>query len=191
MLKETIIPAFKYAQAEAEIVGRLLAGYSELELEMMQCVHLVSGDLDRAVRALYGERGEKKRIIQARQYSEAAFSSIGLAAQYAATFDDIDWCRAIRNQYAHCAWYYTSQEGLCFTDLEQLANGATLIAALTNVKHPVHQALLSEQEAFFKYVQKRLWWLHQEYPILTGKAGQRPTRLWSWPPAMARPRAHN
>jgi hypothetical protein len=190
-MTETIIPAFRDAPAEATVVGRLLSGYSELELEMMQCVHLVSGDLDGAVRALYGKRGERKRVLNARKQSAPVFGSIGLAPQHRETFGDMDWCRAIRNQYAHCAWYYTSREGLCFTDLEKLARDPAPIAALTRLKYPVNEILLSEQERFFKHVQKRLWWLQQEYQILTGKAGRRPTRLWSWPLAMARPREHN
>ena len=70
-MTETIIPAFRSAPDEAILVGRLLSGYSELELEMWNTVHIVTGDLDQAVRELYGERGEKKRISNARRLAES------------------------------------------------------------------------------------------------------------------------
>jgi hypothetical protein len=105
--------------------------------------------------------------------------------------DDMDWCRTLRNQYAHCAWYHTSREGLCFTDLEQIANQPQKIEALTYSKFPVDVPLLTSQEAFFKNVQKRFWWLCEQYPILIGQVEQPSNLLWSWPPAMARPREHN
>jgi len=57
-----------------------------------------------------------------RQLTEAAYVGIELGPIYATTMADMDWCRQIRNQYAHCQWYYTAHEGLCFIDLEELAS---------------------------------------------------------------------
>jgi hypothetical protein len=190
-MTETIIPAFKDAPNEALLVGRLLSGYSELELEMWNTVHLVTGDIDRAIRQLYGERGEKRRITNARKLAESSFGLVGLGQQYSSTMDDMDWCRTLRNQYAHCAWYYTSREGLCFTDLEDLAKKPQKIEALTYIKFPVDVPLLASQEAFFKNVQKRFWWLCEQYPILTGQVARSSSLLWSWPSTMGQPREHN
>jgi hypothetical protein len=45
----------------------------------------------------------------------------------------MDWCRQIRNQYAHCQWYWTAHEGLCFVDLEAVAKQVTPITELTKI----------------------------------------------------------
>jgi hypothetical protein len=190
-MTETIIPAFRDAPQEGQIVGRLLAGYSELEVEMLNCTDLVSGgDIDAAVRRLYGTRGEKRRIDETQAATEAAYTNVGLGSEHAQTMADMDWCREIRNQYAHCQWYFTTQEGLCFIDLEDLAKQSARIARVTDVRFPVNVDLLSRQEAFFKHVQKWLWYLQEQYRARTGTL--RPSsRVHQLPPAMARPSKHN
>jgi hypothetical protein len=64
-LAELIIPCFSEHQAEAEgkIIGRLLAGYGELELEM--CVAAVTNNnLDGAIK-IFRVRGGENRITAA------------------------------------------------------------------------------------------------------------------------------
>jgi len=187
---ETIIPAFEHAPEEGKIIGRLLAGYSDLEVEMLMCTDFVIGDIDMAVRELYGTRGEFRRIQTMRQLTEAAYVGIELGPIYATTMADMDWCRQIRNQYAHCQWYYTAHEGLCFIDLEELAKQPAKIVYVTNTPLPVNVSLLSLQEAFFKHVQKCFWYLQEQYRMRTG-AIRPATPLWSMPSAMAQPPAHN
>jgi hypothetical protein len=51
-MPETIMPAFDRFVEEGNIIGRLLAGYGELELEMCACVAAVTNDLDAAIRKL-------------------------------------------------------------------------------------------------------------------------------------------
>ena len=101
-MTEVIIPAFRDAPEEGKIVGHLLAGYSELEVEMLQCAFLVSNDIDAAVRTLYKDRGESRRIEAARKITEQAYINAGLESKYALTMDNMDWCRLLRNRYAHC-----------------------------------------------------------------------------------------
>ena len=93
---DVIIPAFRDAPEEGKIVGRLLAGYSELEVEMLQCAHGVCGNIDVAVRALYAQRGEAIRIKATRQIIEQPYIAAGLQPKYTATMDDMDWCRQIQ-----------------------------------------------------------------------------------------------
>jgi hypothetical protein len=187
---ETIIPAFRDATEEGNLVGRLLAGYSELEVEMLGCAIEVTHDTDASVRALYGTRGEFNRIKTMRKLTEAAFVKAGFGRTYAATMDDMDWCRTIRNEYAHCQWYYTPQEGLCFVHLEDLARGSAKIDSLMNAKLPVDAKLLSQQEAFFKYVQKCFWYLGEQYRRRTTTTVLRNAPLFQLPSTMARPRPH-
>jgi hypothetical protein len=189
-MTETIIPAFRNAPQEGQIVGRLLAGYSELEVEMLNCTDLVSGNIDAAVRQLYEMRGEKPRIDATQTATGAAYNGVELGSEHAQTMADMDWCRKIRNQYAHCQWYFTTQEGLCFIDLEGLAKQLARIARVTDVRFPVNVDLLSRQEAFFKHVQKWFWYLQEQYRARTGAL--RPSSLvHQLPPAMARPPLHN
>jgi hypothetical protein len=187
-MTETIIPAFRDAPEEGKTVGRLLAGYSELEVEMLGCVLEVSGGVDAAVRALYGTRGEQKRIEAMRSLTEVAFQKAGLGPTFAATMSDMHWCRRIRNQYAHCQWYYTTSEGLCFIDLEELAKRTAKIDVLTRDRVPVDIGILSRQEAFFKYVQKCFWFLAEQYKI---NPDQRSTPLFQLPAKMDQPPLHN
>ena len=65
-MTETIMPGFDRFPAEASIIGRLLAGYGELEFELCRCVAAVTIDLDAAIRAMFKDRGEYKRIQTAK-----------------------------------------------------------------------------------------------------------------------------
>jgi hypothetical protein len=163
-MTETIIPAFRDAPQEGQIVGRLLAGYSELEVEMLNCTDLISGDIDAAVRQLYRTRGEKRRIEATQTATGAAYNKVGLGSEYAQTMADMNWCRQIRNQYAHCQWYFTTQEGLCFTDLEDLAKQPARIARVTDVRFPVNVDLLSRQPATRRQVPSPENWCSPTFP---------------------------
>ena len=58
-MAELIIPCFSEHQAEADvkIIGRLLAGYGELELEMCECLAAaVTNNLDGAIKILFRGR---------------------------------------------------------------------------------------------------------------------------------------
>jgi hypothetical protein len=190
-MTETIIPEFRNAPNEAMIIGRILAGYSELEVELLGCVMRVkNNNVDQAVRALYSERGERRRIEKAKAIIGKPYIKAGLEREYVQCIADLDHCRLIRNQYAHCQWYYTAREGLCFADLERLANQPANIAALMPARLPVDVTLLSQQEQFFKYVQKCLWYLDEHYS-LSQQAAPKSNPLCPLPRAMTPPPLHN
>jgi hypothetical protein len=164
----TLMPCFVHegeAYKEGIIVGRLLAGYGEIEMAICACIieQTPSYDFDTPVRRLFSERGELKRIGNARAELVIPFQSVNLHAEITEALDDMDWCRRIRNQYAHCQWYWTSHEGLCFVDLEALAKQATPITELTKNKLPVTLNLLQEQWEFFEYVFNTFDYLRWEY----------------------------
>ncbi len=137
MDREIIILAFGRYSEEGAIIGRLLAGYGELELEICNCVAAVTDDIDGALRTLFGIRGAEKRIEKADGIMRASYGSAGLEPKYVAVMDAIEWCRKVRNQYAHCHWYDTKDEGLCFVDLESIAKIKNHLLPLKLHRHAV------------------------------------------------------
>jgi hypothetical protein len=189
-MPETIMPAFDRFVEEGNIIGRSLAGYGELELEMCACVAAVTNDLDAAIRKLFGTRGEQRRIETAGSIMTPGYISAGLGTEYRDTIANMGWCKTVRNQYAHCNWYDTSEEGLCFVNLERLAQLKTKIVSVTAHRFPIDTALLRQQEAYFKYVQKCFWYLAESYSMFKGEHRHgRP--LFIWPARIERPLKHN
>jgi hypothetical protein len=110
----SLMPCFTHEQAPQEgmIIGRLMTGYGELELVMCKCLIAVDGIIDLPIRKFFNVRGAAKRIETARQVLAASYSEAGLQALLTEALDDMEWCRQVRNQYAHCQWYWTSQRSM-------------------------------------------------------------------------------
>src|SRR5881394_1309771 len=124
---------------------------------MGRCLGVATlGDFEAGVRSLFAKRGEASRIKRARKEMIPPFTTVGLGASCIAALDDMDWCRELRNQYAHCSWYHTSAEGLGFVDLEKIVAVPGPLAASRKL---LSLALLQEQETFFRYVQRCYWYL--------------------------------
>ena len=157
---------------------------------MLACADGVLGNIDAGVRALYKDRGEAKRIKATRKIIEQPYIRAGLQQQYTVTMDNMEFCKKIRNQYAHCQWYFTRTEGLCFIDLESVATNPAPISLVTGTKYPVDVPLLSDQEAFFKHVQRCFWHLAEEYKNHIGKQ-KRKNAIFPWPTPITPPRPHN
>jgi hypothetical protein len=192
----SLMPCFDANQAQAEgiIVGRLLAGYGELEVQLCACRIAVEGIYDIPVRELFSVRGESRRLRTAKAALRSDYTRAGLITDLDQALDDLDWCREIRNQYSHCQWYWTSKEGLCFVNLEELAKQPTAILALTAVRHPISLALLNDQEAFFWYVKECLMYLetaYRDWDRLQGLTPGPAIFLYPKPTVVARPPAHN
>jgi hypothetical protein len=153
------MPCFDRYPKEGNIIGRLLAGYGELELEMCACVAATTGDLNTAIKKLFRVRGEHNRIKTADAMMKTAYASIGLASKYNRTMANMDWCRTVRNQYAHCNWYDTTPEGLCFVDLEHTAKLKRKIKLVAAHRYPIDAVLLKRQEFYFTYVRQCYWHL--------------------------------
>jgi hypothetical protein len=187
----TIMPCFDRFPKEGDIIGRLLAGYGELELEMCACVAEATDDLNGAIKKLFSIRGEQKRIETADKMMKTYYASVGLASKYNRTIANMHWCRKVRNQYAHCNWYDTAAEGLCFIDLEHTAKLKRKIKSVTAHRYSIDVALLKRQENYFTYVRKCYWHLAEAFRIAHGKASRKGGPLWPWPPRLARPPKHN
>jgi hypothetical protein len=119
-----LMPCFESLQAEEEgkIIGKILAGYGELEVTVLACLVAVEGQLDQPIRQLFGRMSAERRINLARKRLLPDFTKADLGAEMKEALRDLDWCRELRNQYAHCQWGWTSADGLFFANLEQLAD---------------------------------------------------------------------
>jgi len=65
-MPRSILPPFKKFPNEGAIVGRLLAGYSNIEVGLMHCVQMArGGNLDDVLKKMFSKRGETRRINEA------------------------------------------------------------------------------------------------------------------------------
>jgi hypothetical protein len=154
---DTIMHCFDPGSAEAEgkIIGSLLAGYGELELEMANCLIAATGNFDVSIKALYRVRGEERRINKLDSMMKAQYVDAKLAVDYKQTISDMQWCRKVRNQYAHCQWYYTTADGLSFVNLEAISLSSIPIESIESHKVQADLQLLQRQMDFFVYVRRR------------------------------------
>jgi hypothetical protein len=157
---------------------------------MCACVAATTGDLDGAIKKLFGVRGEYKRIKTADLMMKGAYASVGLASKYNRTMKNMNWCRTVRNQYSHCNWYDTTAEGLCFVDLEHTAKLKRKIKSVMAHRHPIDAVLLKWQETYFTYVRECYWHLAEAYRIAREKVFKG-SPLHPWPPWLVRPCKHN
>jgi hypothetical protein len=183
-MADPILPAFWRYPKEGQIIGRMVAGYADLEFELSICVGTVLGDQDRAIRTIFRVRGEDQRIQTADALMRSAFEDAGLREPYCDMIADLGWCKATRNRYAHCHWYDTTEEGLCFIDLEAWAKKNV---PLKFKKYRLNLPLLEQQEAYFRYVQRSMWHLVQEKERASGK---KVDNVWRRPVRLPRPEPH-
>jgi hypothetical protein len=160
-----LMPCFAEHRAAKEglLVGRLLTGYGELEICILNCFVATQYQIDGPIRDLFSERGELNRLRTARELLSEDYQNASLGTEISDALEDMDYCRTIRNQYAHCAWYWESEDGLCLVNLEELAREPVLIHRATVNRKPITIALLLEQEAFFGYVKSILMHLENAY----------------------------
>ena len=191
----TLMPCFGPHQAPAEgmLIGQILAGYGELEVAMCACIIAVEGQLDLPIRKLFNERNAEKRIKESKKALIQKYTKAGLHIELEEALRDMEWCRKIRNQYAHCQWYWTSQEGLCFVNLEELAKQPTPIVSIIDNRHSIDVKLLAAQEEYFNYVKESFTHLEFAY---RGWNQAHSTARWSTlvfpkPSKKTRPPSHN
>jgi hypothetical protein len=121
------------------------------------------------------------------------FTRVALQDELADTLGELEWCRQIRNQYAHCQWYWTASEGLCFVNLEHLAKQTGTITKLMDRRRPIDAKLLMRQVEYFNYVKESLTHLADAYKAWDRNrtAPRKPAYVFPKPPKIAKPPAHN
>ena len=136
--------AFGRYPKEAEIIGRLLAGYADLEIDLMHCAQVVRDDLDTVLKAMFRARGESARIKVADAFGRHHYAAIKLGTEFGMAISAMQYCLKIRNQYAH-----DNTGILAFTNLEEIAEKNAFLKDLRSLTiFHVDVPLLREQEKY-------------------------------------------
>ena len=165
--------------AEAAAVGRLLAGYADLEISLMHCVQMArGGDLDTVLKAMFGSRGETQRINTANTLGKPAYDSVGLGSRFSTAISDMKFCLRIRNCYAHSLWHDANTGYLAFVNLEELAKAPSRVTNLLGLTiRYLDMNILTEQERYLDFVDHSISFLNYESRYLKGDSASNPFRL--------------
>jgi hypothetical protein len=182
----TLQPSFLAFKAEASVIGRLLAGYGELEYALAYCLANTIGNLDAALRTLFVIRGEAARLDVANSLMHDDYHSRGMGPKYDSAISDIRHCRKIRNTFAHCHWSSHDSAGLFYVNLEDAARDSQ--NGFKQQWLHVDMPLMMRMIECYETTQTRLWWLDSQHQVLTGREDKNP---WQWPSKQNRPPMHN
>jgi hypothetical protein len=172
-MPRSILAPFQKFSAEGATVGRLLAGYSNIEVGLLHCVQMAcGGDLDTVLKKMFRIRGETRCINEAEKLGHAEYQRLKLAGEFQKAIRVVRYCLKIRNQYSHWVWWDDRSGKLAFANLEELAKRKRPVRDFTKLKaHHVDVALLTAQEAYFVYADELLAWVNYE-----GRARERTLR---------------
>ena len=164
-----ILSAFHKFANEGAIVGRILASYSDLEIGLMNCVQVATGDFDSTLKAMFRARGETQRLDIADALGRQVYTDSGLGTEFAMAVGAVRYCLKIRNQYSHCVWWDDWTGKLAIADLEEIAVDNARLHGLTGLTaYHVDVALLRSQEAYFEHADELITWVNYERRVLTG-----------------------
>lgn len=166
-MSEPIMPAFRAHPKEAEIIGRLLAGYGELEFLMAMCVAECVGGLSTASRLLFRNRGEEHRISIADAVLVPYCDKFNLLEEWEIVRRGLSWCKQTRNQFSHCHWYDDGPGELFFTNIEKAAK--TKLGEAKLAFFHVDVSLLNLHEAYFRWTGDGLVYLRARIRELLGR----------------------
>jgi hypothetical protein len=172
-----ILTQFHGFTVEGEIVGRLLTGYANLEVDLLNCVAMVLGDYDVVLKAMFGVRGEKRRMDKGEKLGQRPYDALGLGTNFQQAIEAMRHCLCIRNQYSHWVWWNDHSGKIAFANLEDVARSKSRVKVndLRNLKpHHVDATLLSSQEAYFAYTDQYLAWVNYEGRHLAGTLARNP-----------------
>jgi hypothetical protein len=176
VVTRSILAPFKKFSGEDATVGRLLAGYSNIEVGLLHCVQIaLGGDLDTVLKKMFRTRGEARRISEAEKLGHPNYHRLRLAADFQKVIRVVRYCVKIRNQYAHWVWWDDYSGKLAFADLEELAQRKRPVRDLLKLRaYHVDAALLDAQEAYFVYADEYLTWINYEGRFRDGKSKSNP-----------------
>jgi hypothetical protein len=171
-----ILTQFHGFPVEGEIVGRLLTGYANLEVGLLNCVQVVVGDFDAPLKAMFKVRGERRRIKEAEKLGQGPYDALGLGADFQRAITAMRRCLDIRNQYSHWIFWNDNSGKIAFANLEDAARRESRVNDLLSLNpHHVDVNLLSSQEEYFGYTDQYLAWVNHEGRLLAGKLAFNPT----------------
>ncbi len=160
---------------EMAIIGRLLSGYTEIELSLAHCAVAAGNDFDTVTKVLYRLRGETSRIDAADAFARQLFDVAGIGTEFSMCVGYVRRCMSIRNQYAHCHWWSMDMKSLGFANMEEVAILNTRITDLRGLTyHALTLDLLKLQEEFFRATELWALYLNYEIRLRTGKVNLNP-----------------
>jgi hypothetical protein len=168
------MPVFQRFPVEAEIIGRLVVGYGELELDLFNCVAMGISDFDNTIKAMFRHRSETKRIRIAETLGQEPYAKLGLGDWFDEAIIGMRYCVQIRNQYAHRNFLDNSGI-LAFVNLEELAKRVEVVKNLLSLTvMQVTPTLLEDQERYFVYVRHTIGFVNYEGRFRSGKIKANP-----------------
>jgi hypothetical protein len=173
---------------EGTVIGRLLTGYADLELDLFHCVHVATGDFDGAMRAMFGTRGETRRINEGVKLGRPVYQALALETEFDDAVTATRQCLRIRNQYAHHTFWDDNSGQLAIGALEEVAKQPTPVRDLHSVKvEHVDVPLLQSQERYFAYADGLLAWVNFEGRARAANVRSNPVPM---PVRVVTPRLH-
>lgn len=151
-MARTILPPFASFSEEGVIIGRLLAGYGELEIDLAMLAGEIVGDTGMALRVLYRARGEAQRVNLADALARRKIKNEAMRCLFERTIAAMRQCTKIRNTFAHSNWV-AGPNCLMFVTLEDMAARNHDLEEMYLTQHDTPKSLLDEQEAYFIWVQ--------------------------------------
>jgi hypothetical protein len=174
----TILPAFIRFSSEGIIIGRLLTGYADLEISLLNCTHVIRDDFDTVLKAMFRTRGETARINVGDSFGRQSCHEIGLGQHFETGIGAMRHCLKIRNQYAHCTWWDDNSGKLAFANLEEAAKENIYLTSLRSLtRMHVDVPLLQAQEEFFVYTDDIFAYVNYEGRLKAGKIASNPLSM--------------
>jgi hypothetical protein len=180
-----MMPAFQKFGKEREIIGRLLVGYGEMELDLCNCVSMGIDDLDMTLKAMFRARGETSRIDIAEAMGQKVYTSLGLGTAFHDAIDAMRFCLKMRNRYAHSHFYDNNSGKLAMVSLEEIAKKRAVIKDLRGLTTKyLTETMLQLQEQYFVYTRACLEFVNYEGRFLREKLAE---RIFEMPQKLQRP----
>ena len=180
------MPVFLDAPEEANIIGRLITGYGELEFDLAMCLSRFTHDRESAFRAMFRVRSEGGRLHIAESLLFGPLTSLGLRNEYTDVKGAMRYCLRIRNQYAHCHWGEYNNRKPYFINMEEEVKKD--IPKDHYDYMGVSLKILKDQELYYAYTQNCLWFLSHEVDVKRQKLKRQP---FSMPSKLVPPKLHN
>lgn len=92
------------SEIEATIIGRLVLGYTELEVAFWRVLAASLQDEAQATRVMFRSKNTENRLLVADAIISKSFSGTNYEQTYSNTFGELNSCRSIRNSLAHAYW---------------------------------------------------------------------------------------
>jgi hypothetical protein len=177
-MRGSAMATFQKFSAEGAVIGRLIVGYSEMELDLLNCVAIGIDDFDKAIKTMFGQRGESKRLDAAKRLGRPVYQGLHLENLFDQAISDARYCLKIRNQYAHHNFYDDNTGKMALVNLEELGKETSPVPdllALTR-KH-ISVTLLEDQEKYFIHVRATIDYINYEGRVRAKKVNVNPFTL--------------